>query len=123
MTEKELKKLNRYQLLELLVAQTERADKLQKQVEELEAQLNERNFHFSQMGSIAEASVYLSGVFEAAQQAADYYVEAAQRQADEILAYAHGQAPYPGRTSGAYYAPSQQAENPYFTTGKQNENE
>lgn len=39
MTEKELKKLNRYQLLELLLAQTERADTLQKKVEELESKL------------------------------------------------------------------------------------
>jgi hypothetical protein len=36
LTEKELKKLNRYQLLELLIIQTERADSLQAQVEELE---------------------------------------------------------------------------------------
>ena len=32
MTEKELRKLNRYQLLELLVMQTERVEKLQKQL-------------------------------------------------------------------------------------------
>ena len=39
MTEKELKKLNRYQLLELLLAQTERADSLEQKVEQLQAQL------------------------------------------------------------------------------------
>lgn len=53
MTQKELKKLNRYQLLELLVMQTERADALEKTVEELRARLEERDLRFSQMGSIA----------------------------------------------------------------------
>mgnify|MGYP003297738140 CR=1 FL=1 len=33
MTEKELKKLNRYQLLEMLIIQTERAEDLQRQLE------------------------------------------------------------------------------------------
>ena len=92
MTEKELKKLNRYQLLELLVMQTERADSLQKKAEQLQAQLDERELRFSQLGSIAEASVCVSGVFEAAQKAADLYLEAAKKQADELLADARRQA-------------------------------
>ena len=91
-TEKELKKLNRYQLLELLIVQTERADKLQKQVEELERQLEAREFKISQLGSIAEAAVSVCGVLEAAQKAADLYVEAARKQADEMLAQAGIQA-------------------------------
>lgn len=36
MTEKDLRKLNRYQLLEMLIMQTERADKLQSKLEEAE---------------------------------------------------------------------------------------
>lgn len=86
MTEKELKKLNRYQLLELLVIQTERADKLQKRVEKLERQLEEREIKISQLGSIAEAAVHVTGIFEAAQKAADLYMEAARKQADDLLA-------------------------------------
>ena len=88
MTEKELKKLNRYQLLELLVMQTERADGLQAQVEQLQAQLNDRELRFAELGSIAEASVYVSGVMEAAQKAADLYLESAKKRADELLAQA-----------------------------------
>ena len=38
MTEKDLRKLNRYQLLELLIVQTDRADKLQAKLDELEKQ-------------------------------------------------------------------------------------
>lgn len=85
MTEKELKKLNRYQLLELLVMQTERADKLQKKVEELEQKLEEREVTMSQLGSIAEAAVQVSGILEAAQKAADLYLESAKKKAEDIL--------------------------------------
>ena len=85
MTEKELKKLNRYQLLELLVMQTERADGLEKKVEELQARLDDRELRFAQLGSLAEAAVCVSGVFEAAQKAADLYLEAVKKQADELL--------------------------------------
>ena len=92
MTEKELKKLNRYQLLELLLMQTERADSLQQKADQLQAQLDERELRFAQLGSIAEASVCVSGVFEAAQKAADLYLESARKQADELVEQARRQA-------------------------------
>lgn len=84
MTEKDLRKLNRYQLLELLVVQTERADKLQTKLEEAEKLLNERNLEITSLGSIAEASLQLGGVFQAAQAAADLYMDAAKKKAEEI---------------------------------------
>jgi len=83
-TDKDLKKLNRYQLLELLIEQTERADQLQARLEAIEKRLKEQNLKISAMGSIAEASLQLGGVFEAAQQAADIYIEAAKKRAREI---------------------------------------
>ena len=92
MTVKELNKLNRYQLLELLLVQTERADSLEQKAEELQAKLDERELRFAQLGSIAEASVCVSGVFEAAQKAADLYLESAKKQADELLARARREA-------------------------------
>ena len=88
MTEKDLKKLNRYQLLEMLVIQTERADELQKKLEEAQEQLNSRDVQMTVLGSIAEASMHLSGVFEAAQNASDIYLQAAREQAAEIEAEA-----------------------------------
>lgn len=84
MTEKELKKLNRYQLLELLIMQTERADKLQKRLDETEDRMRNMEIQISSMGSIAEASLQLSGIFKAAQDAADMYVNAAKRRAEEV---------------------------------------
>ena len=92
MTEKELKKLTRYQLLEMLIAQTERADALERQVAELEQRLEERNVRMSKLGSIAEAAVHISGVMEAAQQAADMYQKSAKKQADETVAQARRKA-------------------------------
>ena len=92
MTEKELKKLNRYQLLELLVAQTERADNLQKKVEELEAKLQDKELNFSKLGSIAEAAIHIAGVLEAAQEASDMYMNSVKKEADNILANARKQA-------------------------------
>ena len=82
MTEKELRKLNRYQLLELLVMQTERVEKLQKQLEQKEAQFNDQDIRLTTMGSIAEATLELHGVFEAAQAAADTYLTAAKAEAE-----------------------------------------
>ena len=83
MTEKELKKLNRYQLLELLILQTERADRLQKELEAVKQELDAQQMRISNLGSIAEASMQLSGVFEAAQKAADLYLEEAKAHARE----------------------------------------
>lgn len=75
MTEKELKQLNRKQLLELLLAQTERADGLQRQVEQLQSELDSKNIKIKEAGSLAEASLKLCGIFEAADEAARLYLE------------------------------------------------
>ena len=103
MTEKELKKLNRYHLLEMLLIQTQRADSLQKQLDEAQAQLDDREIQMTVMGSLAEASLQLSGIFEAAQNAADLYMKGvekkaalleadAERKAEAILEAARDQA-------------------------------
>ena len=88
MTEKDLKKLNRYQLLEMLIIQTERADDLQRQLEQAQEQLNSREVQMTVIGSIAEASLQLSGVFDAAQTAADMYLNAAKDRAAAMEAEA-----------------------------------
>ena len=92
MTEKDLKKLNRYQLLELLIVQTDRADKLQAKLDIAEKQLANQELQISSLGSIAEASLQLKGVFQAAQDAADMYIVAAKKRAEEIEDDAHKKA-------------------------------
>lgn len=82
MDAKKLKKMNREDLLELLLEETRRN-------EELEAKLNERTIKLEKAGSIAEASLALNNVFESAQKAADEYVasiKAIYEEATEQLA-------------------------------------
>ena len=75
MTDKELKKLSRAELLEMLIAQSKRADELQEKMEKAEAELNSRQLKVDEAGSIAEASLRLNGVFEAAQAASEQYLD------------------------------------------------
>ena len=75
MTDKELQKLSRSALLEMLLEQSRENDRLRAQVEELARQLSDRQFKIDQAGSIAEASMQINQVFEAAQAAAEQYLE------------------------------------------------
>ena len=79
MTEKEMKKLNRKQLLELLLRQTERADELQAKLDEANERLQERELTQAEAGSIAQAALELNGVFDAAEAAALQYLENIRR--------------------------------------------
>lgn len=75
MTDKELQKLSRRALLEMLLEQSRENDRLRAQVEELARQLSDRQFKIDQAGSIAEASMQINQVFESAQAAAEQYLE------------------------------------------------
>ena len=74
MTEKELRKLNRAELLELLLELSRENETLQAQLKQTEAALSDRRLQMEEAGSIAEAALRLSGIFEAAQEAADQYL-------------------------------------------------
>lgn len=89
MTDKELKKLSRAELLEMLIMHSKRADELQEKLDKAEAELNSRQIKVDEVGSIAEASLRLNGVFEAAQTASEQYLEnirALQERQEEICA-------------------------------------
>ena len=75
MTEKELMKLKRSELLEIMLAQSKEIDSLREQLAEANARLEDRNIAIEESGSIAEASLRLTKVFEEAQKAADLYLE------------------------------------------------
>ena len=75
MTQKELKKLSRPQLLEMLLLQTDKAEQLEKELEDTKNLLADRKLQLERVGSIAEAALDLNGVFKAAQAAADQYLE------------------------------------------------
>lgn len=73
-TSKELKKMSRSELLELLLEATRENEALRKQVDTLMERLSAKEVLISNAGSIAEASLQLSGIFDAAQRAADIYL-------------------------------------------------
>lgn len=75
MTDKELRKLNRAELLELLLAQSKESEQLRRELEEVKRQLESRQLQVQEAGSIAEASMQLHKIFETAQDAADQYLE------------------------------------------------
>lgn len=75
MTESELKKLKRVELLEMLVGEMEENERLKNLLHEQTEQLQNRRIAIDRAGSIAEAALDLNGVFEAAQKAADEYLE------------------------------------------------
>ena len=81
MTEKELLKLKKSELLEIMLAQSKEIDSLREQLAEAEEKLASRRIAIKESGSIAEASLKLTQIFEEAQKAADLYVENVKRRA------------------------------------------
>ena len=79
MTDKELRRLSRSELLEMLIAQMKENEALQSRLELAEAQLNDRQIAVEKAGTLAEASLSLNGVFEAAEAAAQQYLENIER--------------------------------------------
>lgn len=75
MKDKDLKRLSRAELLEMLIAQSKEVQRLQQELADVKAALASRSILINKAGSIAEASLQLSGIFSAAQQAADQYLE------------------------------------------------
>ena len=79
MTDKELRKLSRSELLELMLEQSREIDRLQSELEETREALQERNLKIESCGSIAEAAAQVNSFFYSAQKAADMYLLNIQR--------------------------------------------
>ena len=89
MKEKELRRLKRVELLDMLIeqgrlvdAQAEEIKQLKAQCEELNRKLEERMVSLEKAGSIAEASLKISKVFMAAEDAAKIYLENLRARSD-----------------------------------------
>ena len=92
MAGKDLRKLSKTELLELLIEQGRENLALRARLEQAEAELADRRLQISESGSIAEAALKLMGVFEAAQKAIDLYRENVEQECSEIIAGAHAAA-------------------------------
>lgn len=75
MVEQDLRKLSRTDLLELLLKQSRELEQCRTELVAANQKLAEREIALSRAGSIAEASLLISGVFEAAEQACAQYTE------------------------------------------------
>lgn len=85
MTDKELRKLSRMELLELLLAESRENERLRARLKSAEEKLASRVIDIENSGSLAEAGLRLNHVFEAADKAARQYVENVRRMAEEQL--------------------------------------
>ena len=77
--EPDLSRMKKKDLLEIMLAQSKEIDSLRARVDELETQLANREFEFSKIGSIAEASLAVTNIFKEAEEAAKIYLENIRR--------------------------------------------
>lgn len=68
MTEQQLKKQNRSELLKILLNVTRESEQLHSELEQMQQKLDDRRIETDKAGSIAEASLQLNGVFQAAEE-------------------------------------------------------
>ena len=85
MTDKELHKLKRSELLEIMIEQGKEIERLQKCLTEAEEKLHDRRIVMEKAGSIAEAALQLNQILETAQRAADQYLESVRQLHDSQL--------------------------------------
>lgn len=83
MTDKELRRLSRRELLEMLIEQMNENEELKQKLDRAESELKDRNIMIENAGSLAEATLKLNDVFEAADRAAQQYLENVRRMAEE----------------------------------------
>lgn len=88
MTEKELKKLTRAELLEMLIAQSKKLSRTETELAEARDELKRREIAISESGTVAEAALKLSGIFDDADRAVAQYRESVlenQKKAEDII--------------------------------------
>lgn len=85
MAEASIKRLKRDELLSMLLELEQENETLAAENEKLRKQLEDRKVKMSRVGSLAEASVEVSGLLAAAQETATVYIENVRRL---CLAYA-----------------------------------
>lgn len=86
MTEKEMKRLNRAELLELLLEQTKETERLQKKLEKTESMLADRYLRVQKAGDLAHAVLEINGVVNVVQIAAQQYLDNIAKMEEETRA-------------------------------------
>ena len=75
MTDRQLRKASRLDLLRMLLEEKKNSEALRDQIQNMQLQLDDRQIHMDQAGSLADAALKLSGIFDAAESACQYYTE------------------------------------------------
>lgn len=75
MDTKELRKLSRREILEILLEQTKRIEELEEEIESLKVKLNEKKVSIAESGTLAMAALKLGDVFKAADDAIAIYMD------------------------------------------------
>lgn len=71
--QKELKKLGRKELLEIILEQTKRIEELEQSLSALEKQLESKKISLNEAGTLADAALKLSNIFKNADEAIEIY--------------------------------------------------
>lgn len=108
MTDKELKRMSRAELLELLIELMEENERLRQKLTKANEELDERHIIMQRAGSIAKAALELNKVFEAADQAARQYVESVCNMVDKSTMDKAGAKPTTTATKAGQAASSAQ---------------
>lgn len=74
-TEKDLRRLSRKDLIDIIYELRKQEQVLREELEQARQALDQRDILLAESGSIAEAALKLNHVFEAAQAAADQYLQ------------------------------------------------
>ena len=74
MTDKEFKRLSRYQLIDIIYQFQLQIDKLTEQNQELERELADKRLRLSNAGNIADAALEINDCFRSAQNSAEQYL-------------------------------------------------
>ena len=85
MTDQELRRLSRADLIDIIYTLQQQKEQAEQQLAQAQAQLQDRQLRLANASSIAEAALSLNGVFDAAQ-AADQYLQAVRASAAETQA-------------------------------------
>lgn len=75
MNQKELRRLTRIDLLEMMLELSKENEALRKQLEDANRKLEDRRIVVEEAGSLAVAAFQLNGIFDAAQKTCDQYTE------------------------------------------------
>ena len=89
MTDKEFKRLNRAQLIEIIYQFQMKVDTLTEQNQELERELADKRLRLNNAGNIADAALEINDCFRSAQNAAEQYLNEIKAIREETEAQRH----------------------------------